>query len=79
MLSVVNGEPDVANALRSEDMGGVKLPEAEADDFDGGVIIGVDGKDDVAGDPADAALYMAVVALDVPVAICVDWALFDCL
>lgn len=65
MLSVINEEPDVSNALRSEDMGGVKLPGAEDDDFGGGVMIGVDEKDDVVGDSADAALCMAVVALDV--------------
>lgn len=79
---MINEEPDVANALRYEDMGGVKLPEAEVDDFGGGVMFGVDEKDDVAGDPADAALYMVIVALDVLDVLavsCVAWALLDCL
>lgn len=65
MLSVIREGPDVANALRYEDMGGVKLPGAEDDDFGGGVMIGVDGKDGVVGDSADAVLCIAVVALDV--------------
>ena len=43
----------------------VKLPGAQDDDFGGGVMMGIDEKDDVAGDSAGAALYNAVVALDV--------------
>ena len=50
-------------------MGGVKLPGAEADDLGGGVMIGIEEKDNVAGGVAAAALDMAVVALDVPAVI----------
>ena len=65
MCSVVSGGPDVSNASRSEDMGGVKLPGAEDDDFGGVVMIGVDEKDDVARDSAGAGLYIVVVAVEV--------------
>lgn len=66
VLNVIIEGPDVSSASRSEDMGGVKLPDAEADDFGGGVMVGIDGKDDVFGDTAAKMLYVLVVALEVP-------------
>lgn len=66
MLSVISEGPDVSNASRSEDMGGVKLPVAEADDFGRGVMVGIDRKDDVVRDVAAKAMRMLVVVLGKP-------------
>ena len=66
MLSVISEGPDVSSALKSEDMGGVKLPDAEADDFGGRVMLGIDGKDDVVGETAATTLSMLVVEVKVP-------------
>lgn len=65
MLSVVSEGPDATNASRSEDMGGVKLPDAEADDPGGSVIIGIDGKDDVLRDATVKTPCMLAVTLEV--------------
>ncbi len=91
MLSVISEGPEVASASMSEDMGGVKLPDAAADDFGGGVMIGSDGKDDddfgegvvVGIDGEDdvlndvATLYRLVVALEVPAVDRIDVAFFE--
>lgn len=89
MLSVMSEGPEVASASMSEDMGGVKLPDAVADDFGGdvmigsdgkeddfgeGVVVGIDGEDDVLNDMA--TLYMLVIALGVPAVDSIDVALF---
>ena len=66
MLNVISEGPDVSNASRSEDMGGVKLPDAVSDDVGGGVMVGTDGKDDVFGGTVTKMLYVLVVALEVP-------------
>lgn len=66
MLSVISEGPDVSSALKSEDMGGVKLPDAKADDFGGRVMLGIDGKNDVVGEAAATTLSMLVVEVKVP-------------
>ena len=89
MLSVISEGPEVASASMSEDMGGVKLPDAVADDIGGGVMIGNDGNDDdfdegvvVCNGGEDdmvedsATLYMLVVALEVPAVDRIDVAFF---
>ena len=66
ILRVSSEGPDGANASVSEDMGGVKLPGAEADDFSGGVMVGVCGDDDdVVGDNAAATPYILVAEPEV--------------
>lgn len=64
-FSVITEGPVVSSAERSEDIGGVKLPGAEADDFGGGVMVGGTGVDDLMGDAAAKALCMLLVVLGV--------------
>lgn len=65
-FNVISEGPDVLNALRSEDMGGVKLPDPEADDVGGGVMLGIDGEDVLDRDSATEMLNVFVVAIEVP-------------
>lgn len=66
MLSVVSEGPDVLKASRSEDIGGVKLAGAEADDFDGGVVTDIGEKVHLAGDAVAEMLYVPAIVLGVP-------------
>lgn len=66
MLSVISEGPDVSNAARSEDIGGVKFPDVKTDDLGGGVIVGIDGEELVVANAADETLYLLVVALEPP-------------
>ena len=47
-------------------MGGVKLPDPEADDVGGGVMLGIDGEDVLDRDSATEMLNVFVVAIEVP-------------
>lgn len=66
MLSVVSERPDILKASRSEDIGGVKLAGAEADDLDGGVVTGINEKVRLAGDAVAEMLYVPAIVLGVP-------------